>query len=108
MYTYQTTIRLHHTDAAGVVFFSNLFVIAHDAYESFLESHLTLNTLLHHSHRTRRGGLFTTAYALGNTPRGTVPRTDGNLFFQFRVCYQKQQNGNGCPTQDYPRGTIER
>ncbi|MHC4231803.1 MAG: acyl-CoA thioesterase [Planctomycetota bacterium] len=46
MYTYQTTIRLHHTDAAGVVFFSNLFVIAHDAYESFLESHLTLNTLL--------------------------------------------------------------
>lgn len=46
MYTYQTRIRLHHTDAAGVVFFSNLFVIAHDAYESFLESHLTLNTLL--------------------------------------------------------------
>ena len=46
MYTYQTKIRLHHTDAAGVVFFSNLFVIAHDAYESFLESHLTLNTLL--------------------------------------------------------------
>ena len=46
MYTYQTTIRLHHTDAAGVVFFSNLFVIAHDAYESFLESHLPLNTLL--------------------------------------------------------------
>ena len=46
MYIYQTRIRLHHTDAAGVVFFSNLFVIAHDAYESFLESHLTLNTLL--------------------------------------------------------------
>jgi 1,4-dihydroxy-2-naphthoyl-CoA hydrolase len=46
MYTYQTTIRLHHTDAAGVVFFSNLFIIAHDAYESFLESHLPLNTLL--------------------------------------------------------------
>jgi 1,4-dihydroxy-2-naphthoyl-CoA hydrolase len=46
MYTYQTTIRLHQSDAAGVVFFSNLFVIAHDAYESFLESHLPLNTLL--------------------------------------------------------------
>ena len=46
MYTYQTTIRLHHTDAAGVVFFSNLFVIAHDAYESFLESHMPLSTLL--------------------------------------------------------------
>jgi 1,4-dihydroxy-2-naphthoyl-CoA hydrolase len=46
MYHYQTTIRLHHTDAAGVVFFSNLFVIAHDAYESFLESHLPLNAIL--------------------------------------------------------------
>ena len=46
MYTYQTTIRLHHTDAAGVVFFSHLFVIAHDAYESFLDSHLPLSTLL--------------------------------------------------------------
>ena len=46
MYTYQTTIRLHNTDAAGFVFFSNLFVIAHDAYESFLESDLPLNTLL--------------------------------------------------------------
>ena len=46
MYTYQTTIRLHHTDAAGVVFFSHLFVIAHDAYESFLESHMPLSTLL--------------------------------------------------------------
>ncbi|MHC5173113.1 MAG: acyl-CoA thioesterase [Planctomycetota bacterium] len=46
MYTYQTTIRLHHTDAAGVVFFSHLFVIAHDAYETFLESHLRLNAIL--------------------------------------------------------------
>ena len=46
MYHYQTTIRLHQTDAAGVVFFSNLFVIAHDAYESFLEFHLPLNAIL--------------------------------------------------------------
>ena len=46
MYHYQTTIRLHQTDAAGVVFFSNLFVIAHDAYESFLESHLPLIAIL--------------------------------------------------------------
>ena len=46
MYHYQATIRLHHTDAAGVVFFSNLFVIAHDTYESFLESHLPLNAIL--------------------------------------------------------------
>ena len=46
MYHFQATIRLHHTDAAGVVFFSNLFVIAHDAYESFLESHLPLSDVL--------------------------------------------------------------
>ncbi|OQY07494.1 MAG: hypothetical protein B6I25_01670 [Planctomycetales bacterium 4572_13] len=46
MYHYQTTIRLHQTDAAGVVFFSHLFVIAHDAYESFLESRLPLNAVL--------------------------------------------------------------
>lgn len=46
MYRYQEIIRLHHTDAAGVVFFSNLFVIAHNAYESFLESCLSLNKIL--------------------------------------------------------------
>lgn len=46
MYRYQATVRLHHTDAAGVVFFSNLFVIAHDAYESFLASHLPLNRII--------------------------------------------------------------
>ena len=46
MYHYETSVRLHQTDAAGVVFFSNLFVIAHDAYESFLESHLPLNAIL--------------------------------------------------------------
>ena len=46
MYCYPTTIRLHQTDAAGVVFFSNLFVIAHDAYECFLESHIPLHTIL--------------------------------------------------------------
>lgn len=38
MYIYETTIKLHQTDAAGVLFFANYFKIAHDAYESFLES----------------------------------------------------------------------
>lgn len=36
MYKYQTVIRLHLTDAAGVVYFANLFVLAHECYESFL------------------------------------------------------------------------
>jgi YbgC/YbaW family acyl-CoA thioester hydrolase len=38
MYTHQTTIRLHHTDAAGLLFFAEQFKLAHDAYESFMES----------------------------------------------------------------------
>lgn len=38
MYTHQTTIRLHHTDAAGLLFFAEQFNLAHDAYESFMES----------------------------------------------------------------------
>ena len=38
MFTYPTTIRLHQTDAAGLLFFANHFKIVHDAYETFLES----------------------------------------------------------------------
>ncbi len=37
MYTYQTKIKLHETDAAGLLFFSNQFKMVHDAYESLLE-----------------------------------------------------------------------
>jgi len=38
MYTYPTTIKLHETDAAGLLFFSHQFKLIHDAYESLLES----------------------------------------------------------------------
>jgi len=37
MYTYNTTIKLHETDAAGLLFFSNQFKLIHDAYETLLE-----------------------------------------------------------------------
>ena len=37
MFIYQTKIKLHETDAAGVLFFSNQLRIVHDAYESLLE-----------------------------------------------------------------------
>ena len=37
-FRYDTRISLHHTDAAGVLFYSRLFELAHDAYERFLES----------------------------------------------------------------------
>ncbi len=37
MYSYKTKIKLHYTDAAGVLFFSNHFNLIHDAYESLCE-----------------------------------------------------------------------
>ena len=37
MYIYQAKIKLHDTDAAGLLFFSHQFEIIHDAYESLLE-----------------------------------------------------------------------
>ena len=37
MIIYQTKIKLHETDAAGVLFFSNQAKIIHDAYETLLE-----------------------------------------------------------------------
>lgn len=37
MLTCKTKIRLHDTDAAGVIFFANQFKIIHDAYEDLLE-----------------------------------------------------------------------
>jgi 1,4-dihydroxy-2-naphthoyl-CoA hydrolase len=38
MFIYQTKIKLHETDAAGILFFSHQFKIIHDAYEAMLES----------------------------------------------------------------------
>lgn len=36
MLTHTITVRLHHTDAAGVLYFANVFSIAHEAYEAVL------------------------------------------------------------------------
>jgi 1,4-dihydroxy-2-naphthoyl-CoA hydrolase len=38
VFLYRTTVRLHHTDAAGLLFFAEQFRLAHDAYETFMES----------------------------------------------------------------------
>ena len=38
MYTLNTTVKLQHTDAAGLLFFANYFMIIHSAYEDLLES----------------------------------------------------------------------
>ncbi|HUV30045.1 MAG TPA: thioesterase family protein [Acidobacteriota bacterium] len=37
MVTFGTSVRLHDTDAAGLLFFGHQFTIAHDAYETFME-----------------------------------------------------------------------
>lgn len=37
MFIHTTTIRLHDTDAAGVLYFANQFRLAHEAYEAFME-----------------------------------------------------------------------
>lgn len=33
----EVPIRFHHADAAGIMFFANSFVLAHDAYEGFVK-----------------------------------------------------------------------
>lgn len=37
-FRHQTAIRLAHTDAAGLLFFPNQFLLAHEAYEEWLKS----------------------------------------------------------------------
>ncbi len=39
MHKYETVIRMHHTNTAGLVFYAEVFVLAHECYESFLEEH---------------------------------------------------------------------
>ena len=38
MFTYTTTLRMHDTDAAGVLYFVNQLRIAHEAFEAFMIS----------------------------------------------------------------------
>jgi 1,4-dihydroxy-2-naphthoyl-CoA hydrolase len=45
-WNYKTTIRLHQTDAAGVIFYADLFVMAHECYESWLEPVTSLAGIL--------------------------------------------------------------
>lgn len=37
MHIYQTKIKLHETDAAGILFFTNQLKLVHDAYEALFE-----------------------------------------------------------------------
>ncbi len=37
MFTYETVVRLHHTDAAGTIYYARVFDLAHAAFEAFLD-----------------------------------------------------------------------
>lgn len=37
-FLYATKVRMHDTDAAGVIYFANQFRMAHEAYEAYLDS----------------------------------------------------------------------
>lgn len=37
MFVYETSVKLHDTDSAGLLFFGHQFKIAHDVYETWLE-----------------------------------------------------------------------
>jgi 1,4-dihydroxy-2-naphthoyl-CoA hydrolase len=53
MFTYETRIFLHHTDAAGRLFFANQFFLMHEAKELFLEKiGLPMKDLLAHPEAT--------------------------------------------------------
>lgn len=38
MFVYNLTINFHQADPAGILFFANIFTLAHDAYEALLQS----------------------------------------------------------------------
>ncbi len=46
MYKYQTVVRLHHTDAGGVLYFANLFVLGHECYEAFLAQGNSIGSII--------------------------------------------------------------
>ena len=38
MFTYETEIKWHQTDAAGVLFYAQVFLIIHDAYQALMQA----------------------------------------------------------------------
>jgi 1,4-dihydroxy-2-naphthoyl-CoA hydrolase len=50
MYIHDFKVKMHHTDAAGVAFFAQFFLMAHEAYEAALDAHgAPLGAWLHES-----------------------------------------------------------
>lgn len=46
MFEYKTTVRMCHTDAAGIMFFANAFVLMHECYEAFLEQTVSIGQMI--------------------------------------------------------------
>jgi YbgC/YbaW family acyl-CoA thioester hydrolase len=92
MFEIETEVKLHDTDAAGIVFFANHFKIAHGAYEAFMNSiECSLDHVIResdylipivHAEADYRGGL-----SLGDkcfiSMRADVGTTSFTLFYAF-------------------------
>jgi 1,4-dihydroxy-2-naphthoyl-CoA hydrolase len=46
MYEFRTTVGMHHTDAGGVVFFANFFILAHSCYEAWLAETISIAAII--------------------------------------------------------------
>ncbi|MBI9017277.1 MAG: thioesterase family protein [Phycisphaerae bacterium] len=46
MFKYPTFIRLGHTDAADVIYFVNVFDLAHHCYEAMLYEHISIREMI--------------------------------------------------------------
>jgi YbgC/YbaW family acyl-CoA thioester hydrolase len=65
MFAFETTVKLHDTDAAGLLFFAHQFKIVHDCYEACLASGgVSFHTIL-----TERDYLLPIVHAEADYPR---------------------------------------
>jgi 1,4-dihydroxy-2-naphthoyl-CoA hydrolase len=85
MYKFETKIGMHQTDAGGVVFFANFFVMAHLCYEAWLDESISIAEIIDdknlimpivHAHADYRQSLclsekITIEMTCGNTTRTT-------------------------------------
>lgn len=46
MFQIQKRVLLHHTDGAGIIYFAQLLVLAHECYEAFMDTVLPLRVVL--------------------------------------------------------------
>ncbi len=129
--TVTRTIRLHHTDAAGVVFFERFFELAHDVYEEWLDavgmslspdlSRVDVMTPVVHAEADFRAPLRlgdrvtidVAVEAVGEksyTMRYDMTQADGRPAAEVRIVHASMQpvTGRGVPIPDEWRAILVR